>query len=663
MLQKLRDKTSGWFATVVLALLTVPFAFFGMEQYLFARNVTFAAKIEAPPQWWPSAPQWWPVTMLWQREEIDANDFKNAFEQARQQQRQVMGEQFDPQEFETMENKRKTLDRLIDEKVLAMAAGRAGIAVGDAQVRDAIQAIPAFQVDGKFDAQRYQLALSAQSPPMTPQTFQQRIRDSLQQSLVPTQLAQSAFVTAAETERLLKLLGQKRDVSFVIVPPAAEDTAPVSDADAQKWFQDHQAEYRAPETVTIEYVDVDGSTLPAATAAMSESDLRKRYDEEIKAGRFVEPEQRLTSHILVQVPAGADAKTQKAAEDKAKKLDAEARQPGADFAALARANSDDAGSKASGGDLGWVTKGNMVAPFENALFAMKAGEISQPVKSEFGWHIIQLREVKTGQQTPFEVARAQLEKESGESERERAFNDLTTKFYDQVLKNPTALAPAAASSNLPVQKLGPITKDAANGQGIAANPAVLRAAFSDSLIQDGTVSDPIEIGPNHNVFLRVTEHSPERAQTLAQVKDKVIAAIRADRRHKAAEAQADAMVAKLKAGESLATIAAAQKLAVQDVPGLPRTAPVPDPAATKAYFEAPAPAAGKVSPGKASLPDGSIVVFAVTKVTPGDPKEAGEPERMQLRQQFGQLIGTEDATSLVEALRKRMKITVAEERL
>ncbi|WP_242108180.1 peptidyl-prolyl cis-trans isomerase [Luteimonas aquatica] len=659
MLQKLRDKTSGWIATVILGLLTVPFAFFGMEQYLFQRNVTYAAKIEAPPTWWPSAPSWWPVrALLWHSEEVDVDDFRNAFEQARQQQRQAMGEQFDPREFESVDNKRKTLDRLIDEKVLSIAAGRAGVAIGDAQVRDAIQAIPAFQVDGKFDAQRYQLALTAQQPPLTPRAFEQRMRDSLQQSLLPTQLAQSAFVTGTETERLLKLLGQKRDVAFTVVPLPAEDTAPVSDAEAQKWYQAHQAEFRAQETVTIEYVDVDGGKL-AVNATPSDDDLRKRYDAE--QARFVEPEQRLASHILVQVAADADAKAQKAAEDKVKKLDAQARQPGADFAALARANSDDAGSKPNGGDLGWVEKGTMVAPFEAALFAMKAGEISQPVKSEFGWHIIQLREVKTGKQTPFEEARPQLEKEFAESERERSFNEFTAKFYDQVLKNPTALAPAAAAVNLPVQKLGPFGRGQATG--VAANPAVLRAAFSETLIQDGTVSDPIEIAPNHNVFLRVVQHAPERAQTLAQVKDKVVAAIRADRRRKAAEAQAEAMIAKVNAGQTLAAVAAEQKLAAQDVPGVPRGAPVPDADATRAYFEAPVPAAGKVSPGKVALPDGSIVVFAVSKVTPGDPKEASEPQRMAMSQQFAQLVGGEDANTLVEALRKRMQVTVAEERL
>ncbi len=658
MLQKLREKTSGWIAIVILVLLSIPFAFFGMEQYLFQQNHTFAAKVEAPPKWWQSAPSWWPVTMLWQREEISADEFRTAFEQARQQQRTAQGDNFDPRAFETMENKRAVLDQLVDQEVLRMSANRAGIAVSDTQVRDMIQSIPAFQVDGKFDPQRYQLALASQVPALSPRGFEQRIREGLQQSLVATQVADSAFVTSSELQRLMKLLGERRDVSFVVVPPPPADTAPVSDAEVQKWYDSHKSEYRAPEMVSIEYVEIDGNAIPAAPEA-DEAALRARYEQE--KARFIEPDQRLASHILIRVGPGADAKTWKAAEEKAAKLSAEARQPGADFAALARANSDDPGSKDAGGDLGWVDKGVMVAPFDEALFAMKPGEISAPVKSDFGWHVIDLREVKGGKQTSFEDARAQLESEQGEVEHERRINDLTGKLVDQVLKNPTSLAPAARSVNLPVHKLGPFARG--QGTGIATNPALQRAAFSESLIQDGTVSDPIELGPNHSVLIRVTQHTPESAQTLTQVKDRVIAEIRAERERKKAEAEDDAMIAKLRGGETLAAVASAMGLAAQDVPNIPRGAPVPDAAATEAYFEVQAPAAGKTSPGKVMLDNGSSVVFVVSKVTPGNPAEATEQERSTLQQQLGQLAGNQDAAAMLKALRKRMKVTVAEERL
>ena len=659
MLQALRDKSSGWIATVILGLLVVPFAFFGMEQYLFQRNDTFVAKIEAPPKWWRSAPAWWPVTMLWQREEVSSDEFRTAFEQARQQQRTAQGEQFDPREFESADNKRSVLDSLIDQQVLQMSAGRAGVAIGDVQVRDAIQAIPAFQVDGKFDPQRYQLALGSQLPRQTPKQFEQRIRDDLQQRLIPTQVAQSAFTTASEVDRLLKLLGEKRDVSFVVLPAPVPDAAAVGAAEIQKWYQAHASEHRAPEMVTVEYVDIDANALPATAAAADEAALRARYEQE--KTRFVEPDQRLASHILIRVEKDADAAAQKAAEQKATQLAAQARQAGADFAALARANSDDTGSKANGGDLGWVQKGVMTAPFEQALFAMKAGEITGPVKTDFGWHVLQLREIKTGRQVPFEQAREELAREQGTVERERAFNDLTGKLVDQVYKNPSSLAPAARAVGLPVQKVGPFARGA--GTGIAANAAVQRAAFSETLIQDGTVSDPIEIAPNHSVLIRVVEHSPERALPLSQVGARVVAAIRADRATKAATAAADAMVAASRKGETLQALAAARGLAATDVPGVQRGMPVPDEAASEAYFETPAPAAGKVSPSKVMLGDGRIAVFTVNRVTPGDAKAAPPQQREALQQQLAQMAGNSDALGLVKALRKGLKITVAEERL
>jgi peptidyl-prolyl cis-trans isomerase D len=658
MLQTLREKTSGWFATVLLAALTVPFAFFGIDQYLTQHNETFVARMQAPPAWWPSAPAVWPVTMLWQTDTIETDEFRTALERARQVARQREGDNFDPRAFESVENKRTILDQLIDQHVLQMTAERQGIAVSDAQVRTAILGIPAFQGDtGQFDKERYQQALASQG--LTPTKFDHQVRESLESRLLPEHVAQSAFVTKTDMQRLVSLLGEKRDVSFVTLPAPSPDTGPVSAQEIQRWYDSHASDFRAPEMVTIEYVDIDGSTLPVA-ATPDDATLRQRYEQE--KARFVQPEQRLASHILVKVPEGASAAVQKAAEAKAQQLAAQARQPGADFAALARANSEDTGSKAAGGDLGLVTKGQMVKPFEDALFAMKPGEISAPVKSQFGWHVIQLREVKAGAQTPFEQVRDQLAKEQADADREHAFNDLVGKLVDQVYKNPTSLAPAARSAGLAVQKLGPFARG--QGSGIAANAALQRTAFSESAIQDGTVSDPIEIGPNHSVLIRVIGHDEAHQRPLADVAPQVIAAVRADRARRAAEASADQLVAALRQGKPLAELATARGLpAPSQLPSLPRNVPLPDPKTNEAIFAVSAPAAGQVTPGKAVLADGRIVVFAVTKATPGNTTDA-TPEQLQaMQQQVAGITGEADALALIATLRKRMKVTVAEDRL
>ena len=662
MLQKLRDKTSGWIATAVLGLLIIPFAFVGVNEYMTGGTDDAVAKVEAPPTWWKSAPNWWPVSMLWQHEEVTLEEFRIRFEQARQQQRQAMGENFDPREFETAENKLLVLDQLIDQKVMQLNAKRSGIAVSNAAVRESIANEPAFQVDGKFDAARYTTLLSSQVPALTPVLFQQQERDRLQMALIPRGIGESEFVTGKEMDRLIKLLGETRDVTIAALkaPEASVDTAAVSDAQIKAWYDAHPADYKQGESVTLEYVDVDGSAAPNAPAApVDEAALRARYEQE--KSRFMSAEQRLASHILINVPAGADAATQKAAEQKVAALAAQAKQPGADFAALAKANSQDPGSKDSGGDLGWVDRGVMVKPFEDALFAMKAGEISGPIKTDFGYHVLQLREIKPGQGKSFEEVRDVLAREQAEADGEKVYNDLAGRMVNEVLKNPTALGPAARSVGLPVQRIGPFSR--ATASGIAANPAVLRAAFSDSLVQDGTVSDPIEISPKHSVFIRVLQHTPEQAQPLTQVRDAVIAAIRADRAAKAAEKAADAILARIAKGETLQAIAAADKLQTGELPGIPRGAPMPSPEINAAIFATQKPAAGKLSAGKAKMEDGNYAVFVVNKVNEGDLAKITPEQRTQLQQQVVQMDGASDVAAYVAALRKQYKITRKEDRL
>ena len=658
MLQALRDKSSGWIATVILGLLIVPFAFFGVEQYLVQRNDTFAARIQSPPSWWPGAPDWWVMRKLvWQTDDIGPDEFRDRFEQARQQQRAAEGDAFDARRFESADNKERILDALIDQRVMRMAAQRDGLVIGDAQLRDAIEAIPDFQVDGKFDAQRYRMLLTTLNPPQTPIQFQQTLRDSLRDRLLATRLAESAFVTPSEGQRLITLLGEKRDVTFAILPTPAADTAPVTAAEIAAWYKAHPSDFRTPEQVTIEYVDVDAAALPPAPAA-DEKALRTRYDQE--KARFVEPEQRLTSHILIKVDAKADAAAQKAAEAKARDLLKQLR-AGADFATLARQNSEDA-SRDAGGDLGWIQKnGQMVKPFEDAVFATAAGSISEPVKTEFGWHLVQVREIKPSHGKSFEEARPELERLVAESDRERAYNDLAGRLSDEVLKNPNSLVSVAKTVNLSVQRLGPFARG--QGTGIAATPAVQRFVFSEEAKERRQSSDPIEIAPNHSVLVRVVEHTPEQVQPLDKVGVRVVAAVRADRASKAAEAEAEAALARLKKGETLVAVATEKHWQVTPVPGVPRNAPVPDAQANAAYFAVPPPTDAKPSVGKVRAADGRWIVFAVTGIGHADENEIKPEQRVGFLRAQAARTGDEDAVATGKAERKRMKIEKALDRI
>ncbi len=655
MLQKLRDKTSGWIATVILGLLIIPFAFFGMESYLSQRVDTHAVRIKQPPAWWQSAPEWWPASTLWATHDIDSAEFRQRFETARMRARDEQGDTFDPKAFESADNKRSILDQMIDEQVMRMAAERDGITIGDAEVRNQIVSIPDFQVDGRFDADRYQLLLASQVPPQTPREFEQKIRDGLQYGLIPSRLAKSAFVTDHELDRLLRLLGEQRDVSIVAMPRVPADTAPVTAVQIEAWYKSHLGDYRRPETVRLEYVEIDGATLPAPV--IDEAALRKRYDEQ--SAKYSAAEQRQVSHILVEVAANADTAAGKAAEARANTLAAQARAPGADFAALAKANSDDAGSKDKGGDLGLMAKGTLPGPFEDAAFAMQSGEVRGPVKSDFGWHVIKVGEIRAGTQQPFESVRAQLQSELQESERERGFNDLSGKLVDQVYKNPSALEPAARAVGLAVQTTPAFPRS--GGPGIAADPKVLRAAFSDTLIQDGTASDPIELTPTRSVMIRVLEHEPERPLALSAVSASVVAAIRADRQGKAAEAAADALLKAAKT-RGLVPAATAAGLVVSNADGMLRGAVVPSPEAVEAFFATPRPRDKSIPVDKVNV-GGQYLVYAIRAVRDGDLTQVSPQQRDQLRAQLAGVAGSEAQQAYVRAARAKYRIEVAEDRL
>jgi len=652
MLQKLRDKTSGWIVTVILGLLMIPFLFVIDSSYLGGVGAQNVAKVSAPPRWWSSAPSWWPVRMLWTHHEITTQDFRERFEQERARVRQEQGDAFDPRSFESVENKLAVLDQLVDEQVVRLAGEQAGVVIGDAAVRDYIATIPAFRdASGNFSPDQYRIALASGNPPRTPAMFQDLVRTSLQQSVIPSALQGSGFVSAAETDRLLKLLGETRDVELAMLPEPAVDTAAVTDAQIKQWYDSHPQDFRQPETVTLEYVEINGATLPKPPAP-DDAALRKRYADE--RAKFSTPDQRLTSHILIENGDGAEAK--------AAKLAAEAKAPGADFAALARANSTDSGSKEQGGDLGWVERGAMVKPFEDAVFGAKAGDIIGPVKTDFGYHVIQVREVRGGEGKSFEEVRDQLLAEQIKADAERGYNELAGKVVDAVNKSPSDLAAAAQAVGLPLQTVGPFTR--ADASGIAANPSVQRAAFSEILIQDGTASDPIELVENgqHSVVIRVSAHSPEQAQPLEKARDAVIAAIRADRQRQAADKAADALLAKLKGGQTLQALADSEKLQVSPMPGLPRTQPVPTPEINAALFSAALPTDGKPTYGKVEV-QGRVIVFAVNKVNPGKLEDVTPAQRQQLRDQLSQLDGMAAADAFVKGTRKRFLVQTTEANL
>jgi peptidyl-prolyl cis-trans isomerase D len=637
MLQKLREKTSGWIAAAILILLIVPFAFFGVENYFTQQVATYVAKVND--------------------KEIGHDDFRARFEEFRGQMRQMMGESFDARQFESAESKRQVLDRLIDEELLRQAGEKIGVTVPPSRLVKEISSIPAFQSQGKFDSAQYRSILAAQG--MSPRGFEQRLLADLAMQAVPSQLVSSGFVTEDYVARYLALRDQTRSFDYVQLPaPAAEAAGEVTDAQLQEYFDAHASEYTSPETLALEYLELDASKLEVPVAA-DEQTLRDRYEQQ--KTRYVEPEQRLASHILVKVDANADAEAQKAAQAKAQSLAEQARAPGADFAALAKANSDDPGSKNLGGDLGWIEKGITDPAFESALYAMQAGTVGDPVKGTDGWHVIQLREIKAETGKPFEEVRAEIEREYLEGERERLYSDLSGKLVDAIYQDNTTLESAAKELSLAVQKTASFGRN--GGPGIASNPDVLREAFSDPVLVEGTVSDPIEIAPGHSVVIRAVDHVPSAPQKLEDVREQVRVALIAERLKARGKEEADKALEQLKSGSALADVAKERGVDVQAADQVGRNGATVDPTIVQQAFSLPHPAGDKPSVGSVELPAGGYALISLREVKDGDPAATDAAARTALAEQLGQAFAGSEANAYVKALRKAATIEVVEERL
>jgi peptidyl-prolyl cis-trans isomerase D len=637
MLQTLRDKTSGWIAFFILAAVSIPFAFFGINNYFEARTETFVAKVG--------------------EEEITPQEFRTEFDRYRAQIRQMQGEGFDESYFDQPTVKREVLDRMIDEELLAQAAQRSGASISDARLREEIQKVPAFQgMDGKFSYQTYQSLLSSQRE--TERSFEERVRRDLNLRELPVQVAASATVAEADVDRFIVLRDQKRDFRWALVPRQAAGKAP-TDTEIAAYYEAHKDEFMTAEQVALEYVEVDAAQLSVENKPDEEA-LKARYEEQ--KSRYGQAEQRVASHILVKVDANADAAAQKAAQAKAADLAAQAKS-GKDFAALAKASSDDQGSKAQGGDLGAIERGTMQPAFEDALFAMKeAGEVSDPVRSDEGYHVIQLREIKPEQVRPFEEVRAELEDELLESEREQVFVELSGKLIDKVFSDPNALGPTAESLGLELKHTPLFGRE--GGEGIAANPAVVRAAFSDPVLVEGIVSDAIDLGTNHIVVIRAEEHKPAVVRPLEEVRADIVARLTQEAEAERTKALAESLREELAGGAAFDAVAQKAGATVETATGIGRSALNLDATLVAKAFALPKPksAAAPVR-DVLELRPGDFALVEVTQVVDGDAKAVAEDERERVRTQLRQGLQVAESRALIAALRAETEVKIAEDRL
>jgi peptidyl-prolyl cis-trans isomerase D len=635
MLQAIRTKMHGWPSIILLGICVVAMSLFGMESYFTSRNDTFVAKVG--------------------KIEISQNDFQTRTNQLRQQESEQQGDKFDSSVFEKPETKLRILDAMVDQQLLLQANDDWGMRVSDTAVRDYISTIPGFQVNNAFDPTTYRTWLISQRK--TPEGFDSEIRASLAGQLVPDAINDSAIITDASVDHFLGLISQRRDVRYFILPKPKLADSTVTDQQIDAYYKAHQAEYMSPEQVSVKYLEVDSADIKP-DAAPTEDDLKKRYDEEKQ--RFVQPDQRLVSHILINVPANATPDQQKAALAKADKIAAQAN--AGNFATLAKQDSQDLGSKAQGGDLGWLQKGMTNGPFEAAMLALQKGQISKPVLSPEGYHIIYLRDLRSGDAKPFSEVRDQLVKELSTGGKDRKYNDIAGKLVNNTYQNPSSLEPAATAMSLPIKTTPLFART--GGAGLAANPKFIAAAFGDDVMVQGNNSSLIDLGGNHSVVLHIDKHVPAAVRPLADVRADVQKKILDERTLAAGKAEAETLLARLRKGEAMPAVAATGGATVKADAGVVRSqqpgAPVTTlpPPLLKQTFLLAHPTADKPQFASVDMQDGTYALLALDKVQDGDLTKVAPQERDALRQQMAQAYGSETTRELIEQLRAKTKITI-----
>ena len=635
MLQTLHDRFSGIAAKILLGIVVIVFGgFFGIQQYLNPKSETFVAKVND--------------------KEISQDQFREAYNRFRSQMQQAYGAQFDAAAFDTPERKRQVLDQLINEQLLADANTKLGIMVPVTQIRDAIQNIPAFQTDGKFDPDLYRMRLQAAG--RTAESFQDDVIKDLATRQLPADLAQSIIVTNAEVDAYLKLRDQTRDFSYIKLEKPSADAIKIADADIEKYYKDHGNEFMTPEKVSLDYIELDAAKMKSDVVA-DDAVLKQRYEDQ--KAKFTAPEQRLASHILVKVEKNANAEAQKAALEKAKAIEAEIKS-GKDFAAVAKEKSDDLGSKSQGGDLGWLEKGLTDPAFETALWAMKKGDLSDPVLSPEGYHIIQLRDIREGKVKPFEEVKGELAKQYTEAENERRYSDLAGKLVDALGSDPS-LTNAAKTFNLPLQKTTPFTR--AGGEGIAANPAVIKAAFSPNVLIEGNTSDSITLSPNHVVFVHMDQHEKPVQKPIDQVREEIRGKLVAEQLSKQAKEQADTLYARLQKGETLDQIASVVKVKVEQEKEIGRNAANLDGKLVGEVFKLTRPAADKPTLAEIPLANDAYALVALTAVKEADPSKLDAKSKEAARNLLAQSYSNDAVRGFLDALRKSADVKIAEDRL
>ncbi len=575
MLLEIREKVQGVFASIILVLICVLFGLWGIQNYLGGGKED-------------------PVVSVGDKDFFQ-HDVTQAYQQFAQN---LAGAKFDE---ETL--KKQAMQKLIRDEVLLQFSQAQDLVVADETARDFIQSLEYFQKDGKFDKTQYQAMLGSQG--MSSDEFVGRIKKALIMEQVQRAVVNSGFATKSEVESFFKIQNQKRDVEYVTIPLSTTAYKP-SDDEISAYYQQHLDAYQTEEQVSIEYVELLLTNL-AKQVSFTDEQLITYYEEQ--KAQYSNPERRKISHILFAF--GKDQNEEQALQ---KAVKAKQDLSGKDFAVLAAEVSDDKLTAKNGGDLGLFNVGVMEKAFEDSASRLKLGEISEPVKSAFGYHLIKVTELVPGEVKPFAAVKPELTLAYQKLQAETRFNELGEKLTETSYENPDSLDAAAKLLGVDIAKTALFTRT--TGQGVAADEKVRLAAFSEDVLK-GSNSEPIEVGNDKLVVLRMQSHVPAAPKALAEVKNEIIAVLQKDKALAQTQEVANKVKEALSGGKNLAEVGQAEHLAVKQYSGLARNATDIDPAISQAIFRAVKPQANRPSVVIIDNPAGGKIVANIKQVIEG----------------------------------------------
>lgn len=629
MLETIRTAAKTWVAKVILALITVPFALWGVESYI------------------RSAPGQDAIATVGE-EKISAQEFNDAVRNQLDQFRQQFGGSIDAAIMDSPEMRKSVLDQLIDQRLLTSAMQAGGLAVSDAALRDRISNEPSFQEAGKFSSARYDVFLKSQG--YTPARFEGLLRKDMERQQFVESIAKTAFSGSVSAQQYLLASEQSREIAVAAIAPDSFVAAvKLTPEQTKNYYESHQTEFTIPAQVKAEYIELSIDVL-APQIQLTAEEIKAYYD--ANAARYVQKEERKASHILIAVAATAKDEEKKAAKDKADALFAQVKKNPKEFADLAKKNSQDPGSAPAGGDLGFFGRGAMVPPFEQAVFKASKDEIIGPVKSDFGYHIIRLTDIRPEKAKSLADATPEIEGELKKQKAQKKFAELAEKFSNLAYEQSTSLKAAADAVNLPIKQSPFITKGVAI-QPPFNNPKLMTALFSDDVLKNKRNTEAVEIATNSLVVARALESKPAVLRPFAEVEPAITVRLTREEAGKLAKKDGEAKLALLREGKPT-DIKFPALLAVSrtNLGGLPQD-----------VIEAALRAETKTLPAYVGVenPNGGYLLVQVAKVIP--PAVSDEAKLKATGMRLTQSQAQQQLQSMVASMRTKVDVSIKKDAL